>query len=178
MRTIWVLLSATAAALAALVTLAGCDAGGGAPRGRAAHRETAATGPTARVQTARRRRARILAGEPLLSVPGIGTVRWRYTARGRFVTILDIPDGGATEAVRITAGGRLRRLGNLQPGQRAVSRPVREGPVAVRVVQSTEPATVVATIHVVYERGRNVSAAAPLVTSRIETRDHAVPPGG
>ena len=130
---------------------------------------------TAREQSERAREARALHGHTLLRIPDIGRVAWRYDSRERFVTVLDVPDGGASEDVWMTVGGRLVKIGQLDPGDRGEAGAVAQGPVDVRVVQKTEPATVTATIHVVYAGDRNAAASAPLVTARIATRDHGVP---
>lgn len=160
-----------------VTTVAGCgESAKPRPHRAAATAPTAtATGPTAREYTARDRRARALRGTTLLSIPWIGRVRWRYDEHERFVTILDVPEGGATESVWMTIDGRLVKIGDLDPGDRAENDGVREGPVDIKVVQLTEPATVVAKVRVIYGGGQNSSASAPLVTARITTRDHSTP---
>lgn len=157
-----------------VMTVAGCgESAKPRPHHTVADTAPIATGPTAREYTARDRRARALRGKALLSIPWIGRVRWRYDENERFVTILDVPSGGASEAVWMTIDGRLVKIGDLDPGDRAENDGVSEGPVDIKVVQVTEPATVVAKVRVVYGRGRNSQASAPLVTARITTRDHS-----
>jgi hypothetical protein len=153
-----------------LVLLTAIAAGCGADHRKASDHPTA-TGPTAREQTARDRRARALKGTRLLTIPWVAHVRWRYDADERFVTIIEVPAGGATGTVWMTAAGRRERIGWVHPGHRAESQPVREGPVEIRVVQSTEPATVIAKVRVVYARGRN-SLSAAQVSARVRTHDH------
>lgn len=132
-----------------------------------------ATGPTAREQTARDRAARrdVLNHHTLLRIPRIGTLAWRYDRRERFVTVLEVPGGGATESVWMTVAGRLVKIGGVDPGDQAEAGPVAGGPVDVRVVQSTEPETVTARVRVVY----NGVEPVPLVTARVRTRSHSRP---
>jgi hypothetical protein len=132
-----------------------------------------ATGPTAREQTARDARRQARHGTPLLSIPRVASVRWRYDTDERYVTILEVPSGGATGTVWMTVHGRRERVGWVHPGHRAEAAALRQGAVDIKVVQVTEPATVRASVRVVYERGHNQSAVAPLVTSRVETNDHS-----
>lgn len=157
-----------AVSLLLLVAVAGCGCGSKpAPTATG----PAATGPTAREYTARDRAARRALGHPLLTIPGVGTVRWRVEDPPRYVTMLYVPAGGATESVWMTVDGRLVKIGELQPGDQADAGPVARGPVDIKIVQSTEPKTVTARIRVVYNRVEPV----PLVTARVRTRSHSRP---
>jgi hypothetical protein len=109
---------------------------------------------------------------PLLNIPRIARVFWRRDAKDRFVTIVQVPRSGATESVWMTYGDRLVKVGELDPADRGEAAPVAEGPVEVRIVQDTEPATVTAELVIRYRPGETTTSAAALISARVTTEPH------